>query len=266
MNFSSLFFHLNRLKLWHARIHAWGSLLQATSLDRCVYLRLHQLGIMGGKVKAFFESKIQRGMTIVDVGANIGLYTIFFAKQTGSGGKVFAFEPDPDLFQMLRKNCETNNLSNVILHNCALGSCEDEKFLDRSPLNSGDNRIVANSPLSVSHGKRVKVRTAALDTLLPGQNVDFLKIDVQGYELEVLKGAKDLLSKSPSLQLYFEYSPYGMELAGCRPTDILELLSKLGYETRNPYDRRQALITDWRAYTDQIPRGMWRNLWSKRKT
>jgi FkbM family methyltransferase len=135
---------------------------------------------------------IRPGMTILDIGANIGETTLAFSRLTGKNGKVISFEPDPVTFLRLQEHLELNNCKNVIAINKGLGNSESEMILEKGENNSGGNRI---SPLQTS-GEQISITT--LDKIYHGLNItslDFIKIDVEGYELHVLEGGKETIGK-----------------------------------------------------------------------
>ena len=116
----------------------------------------------------------------MDVGANVGAYSL---RAASIGMKVYAFEPNPENVKVLKRNTEINRLSIELLE-CALGSSE------------GNAKLSPNGALSrVSADGAVPVQVRTLDSFdLP--TVDLLKVDVEGYELEVLKGAAETLERS----------------------------------------------------------------------
>src|SRR5258708_27788033 len=89
----------NLLPFWKRTVRVWGLELRSVSFDRLLYLFLHRLGWMGREEKAFLEQRIRPGMHVVDVGANLGLYTLLLSRLVGESGTVVAFEPDPELFE-----------------------------------------------------------------------------------------------------------------------------------------------------------------------
>src|SRR5262249_42513008 len=92
---------LNRAAIWRRRVHVWGHTVRATSLDRLLCLWLHRTGMMGRADRAFLEEAIRPGMQIVDVGANLGLYTLLLARLAGPARRGYAFEPEPPLVPAL---------------------------------------------------------------------------------------------------------------------------------------------------------------------
>jgi FkbM family methyltransferase len=140
----------------------------------------------------FTLSRLPADGIYVDVGANIGPLVCAVASRC-HGARVVAFEPHPRIFRFLKKNVELNGLLNVILHNIGLAAQPGDLYISNK--RADDMNVVSNT------GTRIQV--ARLDDVLaPMTRIDLLKIDVEGFELEVLRGAKEMLSRTR--QVYFE--------------------------------------------------------------
>ncbi len=178
--------------------------------------------------RKLFRQSIKPEMTVVDVGANIGVYTRYFCRLVGNSGSVHSFEPDSTNFKHLQKN--TRHLSNVVINHSAVGErcgsiklyISDAMNVDHRTFDSGDGR------------RSIDVRVLSLDDYFqPGQPIDFIKIDVQGYELSVLKGARRILTENRNIKILMEFWPYGLTKASVVPCDVIELLLSLGFTIRN---------------------------------
>ena len=146
---------------------------------------------------------INDGDVIFDIGANIGCFSVPFAKKVGLNGKVYAFEPQKFIFNVLKKNIKCNELNNVKIFNNAVGSTntilELNDFDYSQPGNFGgiglkedyDNSYCAK----IKGTKKNKIKTLTLNNFLNLKKCNFLKIDVESMELSVLKGAKDFIYK-----------------------------------------------------------------------
>lgn len=168
------------------------------------------------------HSILKPGMTFVDVGANIGYFTALAAKVLGPSGKVIAFEPDPYNFSLLTRNVSQNLFSNVLLKNCALGSAAGQSELFFSDSNFGDHRLC---PDGTDARQSTTIRVEPLDSALDGcgiSHIDVLKMDVQGYELEVVRGAKKALGSSGNMLVLTELWPYGLERAGGSAKELFQ--------------------------------------------
>lgn len=215
-------------------------------MDRLLYLWLHRLGLMGRENLLEIVSLIGRGMTVVDVGANIGIYTAAFARSVGAAGKVIALEPAPSNLRALRRAHQVNNWSNVEVHGIAAAECEGAMLLDCSSFNSGNNVLSPNALPSAS----ISVPTVPLDKLLGDRRVDFLKIDVQGFEANVLRGATRILQCNRPLIVRLEVWPKGLRRAGSDPAEVLGILEQCGLSVENPTPAKLAAACRNRGYFD----------------
>jgi FkbM family methyltransferase len=155
----------------------------------------------------------REGDIVVDVGAHIGKYTIIASKSVGTNGTVVAIEADPDNFDLLKRNIQLNKLSNVIALNYAAYS-EEKRIKLYLPSRGGEESSYTKYNTVMSdraHGeeKFLEVKANTLDSLLLSnmvkqEQVNWIKIDVEGAEYEVLNGAKDILSKSSNIALLIE--------------------------------------------------------------
>src|ERR671918_2871616 len=147
----------------------------------------------------------KQGDIVVDIGAHMGRYTIIASKRVGANGKVVAIEADPGNFEMLNRNIKLNQLANVIPLNYAVYSKETKIKLYLPEVESGYtiyNTIMSNR--ARTEDKFVEVNANTLDYILQSKgitDVNWIKIDVEGAEFEVLKGASNVLSKSKDIAL-----------------------------------------------------------------
>jgi FkbM family methyltransferase len=152
----------------------------------------------------------KQGDIVVDIGAHMGRYTIISSKRVGTNGKVVAIEAHPGNFEMLNRNIKLNQLTNVIPLNYAVYSKETKIKLYLPEEDSGFtiyNTIMSNR--AGTEDKFVEVNANTLDYLLQlnqirEEEVNWVKIDVEGAEFEVLKGATNVLTKSKDIALLIE--------------------------------------------------------------
>lgn len=172
-----------------------------------------------------FRDVLRPGMTMVDVGAHIGFYTILSARLVGPGGRVHAFEPARENLEYLERNLAHHGLGQVTVHAAAVGreSCLREFHLTRS---SDSNGFYAH-PLAETV-ETLQVQQRALDDVVSGP-VHALKIDVEGAETEVLDGMTRILRENPRLTLWMEWNPSCMRNAGYDPLDLPRRLRELGF-------------------------------------
>jgi len=152
-------------------------------------------------LRKYFE-EVKSGV-FVDIGANIGKYTVKVARQMADKGKVVAVEPDPGNFSALKTNIELNKLTNVYAFNVACWNKTQELSLYQSP---SWNPGLSSVKEKVSN-HFVKVKGVKLDDILKGlgiENVNLIKIDAEGAEEEVIQGARGIITKSRHLKVLFE--------------------------------------------------------------
>lgn len=222
---SSLLYALNHAAFWQREMNVWERRMRAASLDRLIALGLHRLGWMGRTEAVLLRKLVRPGMHVIDVGANLGLYSLLLSRLVEPNGSVLAFEPEPNLFAILKENCVRNNANNLTLFQCALGRTSGRVSFHRSAFNSGDNRL---ERASMAHDA-VEVKVERFDDLQPDSKPDFVKIDVQGHELGALAGMERALASNPNVQVLFEFSPAALAKAGTAPDLLLEFFRERGF-------------------------------------
>lgn len=175
----------------------------------------HAPGLWEKKERELFCSAVRPGTVVLDVGANVGIYTLLAAKR---GASVFACEPDPANLLALHTHININGLSDrVTVLEMAATDYSRPMSLYRNPANSGGSTLVGS-------GNGIAVEGRTIDSLnLPP--IDICKMDVEGSEIVALRGMKETLAHSPEMKLLVECSP---ELL-----DTAELLSILHREFRS---------------------------------
>ena len=156
----------------------------------------------------------KKGDTVVDIGAHIGKYTIVASKMVGSQGKVIAIEAHPNNYDLLKKNIALNKLSNVVALNLAVHSKETMvKLYDPG---QKEGRTIYNTIMierkTSDNQNYVEINAKSLDSILLEngiKQVNWIKIDVEGAEFEVLRGAPNTLSGSRDLSLLIEIHNLG---------------------------------------------------------
>jgi len=178
----------------------------------------------------FFKQIIKKGMHVVDIGANIGYFTILFSKLVGSEGKITAFEPSPRSFNLLKKNIKLNSAENIDPIQKAVSNFSGKAKLYLSNHNAGDNRLFANEILKIDKGREViEVETVRLDDYLKDELISLLKIDVQGGEMNLIDGALKTISNNQNLKMIIEFWPIGLSSQGIAPHIFLEKIKQLGF-------------------------------------
>ncbi|HEV8229082.1 MAG TPA: FkbM family methyltransferase [Candidatus Limnocylindria bacterium] len=165
------------------------------------------------------------GDTVVDVGAHIGYYTLIFARLVGAKGRVFAFEPDPENFALLGKNVRLNGYTNVVIEPKAVSSRTEASRLFVDPGTANRRMFFPDES-----GRSVAIDAVRLDDYFgPDQRVDFLKIDIEGFEVAALEGMSRLIARNPGLKIMTEFYPFGLARSGNDPRAYLEMLTAFGF-------------------------------------
>ena len=181
----------------------------------------------------FFKKYIKQGDVIIDIGANIGLFTLIAADKTGSQGKVISFEPSPQTFMWLKENISANNLENVSPFKMALSDREGsiEFFV------SSEGYDAFNSVIKPSKGTNYNVEnvvTTKLDSFVEKEGllekVALIKIDVEGFEIPLLNGGNKILSSEFAPDLVIEFTESNAKNAGVTCVDLYDAITKLGYK------------------------------------
>lgn len=176
---------------------------------------------------ALFRRVLRNSHTVIDIGANFGVMTCLFARLAPTS-KVFAIEPHPQTAQSLYRNVCTNNISNASCHRFAIGKSEGHvNFTSHS--SPASNRI-AEADYS---GATINVPQTTLSTFCENHGInqiDFLKIDVEGAELDVINGAEPLLRRRAIAMGLIEICPGTVARVGVTIDDLIDRLHELGYQ------------------------------------
>jgi len=185
---------------------------------------------------------IKRGMTVLDIGANIGHHTVAFSAMVGAKGRVVSFEPQTEIFRVLSANCVINGCQNVSTFQSCVGDKPGTVKLYPVVYEKKTNfGALGVDPASMngSDTKGERARIDTLDNLLselehPLTSCDFIKIDVQSFELFVLKGAAETLKRLKPV-LFLEIAPHWMSKF-YDYKEVYEFLWALGYKIEHPSD------------------------------
>jgi FkbM family methyltransferase len=184
---------------------------------------------------------IHDGMNIVDLGANIGYYTLLFSKWVGKTGVVFSFEPEANNFELLKKNLSANQVKNVKSFQNAVSNQNEKKFLYLAPENKGDHKIIEVDKNEDS--KKILVDCVTLDsTDVSKYKIDLIKMDIQGSEMLALMGMANILKNNPKIMVFTEFWPYGIEKSGFSPKDFFDFFFESGFKVFLIEDKRLVQI------------------------
>lgn len=175
-----------------------------------------------------FMSVIQSGMTVVDIGANLGLYTL---RALRAGCIVHSFEASPEIYQLLNKNIKANGFAEsgkIHSYNKAVADKEGyAPFYIEKEMCGHSNLYSAETDDSST----INVETVALDHFLKNiDKIDVVKIDVEGAEYAVLKGMENLIKSNPQVKILIEFAPCNIERAGISPKELLYLIRSFGFK------------------------------------
>lgn len=188
---------------------------------------------------ALLKKYIHAGDTVLDIGANIGYYANILSNIVEKKGSVHCFEPDETNFRYLQT--ATSSLANCVINNKAVGPKTEKLKIYTSKNLNVDHRTYKPE----DYDKEIEIDALSVDdyvsTLLLKQNenekqnewknkkIDFIKIDIQGFEMQALQGMKNTLRNNPNIKLISEFWPYGLRKAGSSVTAYFEELTALGF-------------------------------------
>jgi FkbM family methyltransferase len=175
---------------------------------------------------SFFKKIIKPGMIIVDIGAHIGYFTRLFSRLAGRDGFVYALEADPENFSLLKKN--TLHLKNAMLLPLAVSNQTGSINFYRSEKTGCHSTIEDRA----QHKETITVASSDLDSILSNrqtEKVDVIKIDIEGGELNALKGMQKTLSTNRGLSLVIEFNPGCLKQAAVAPREFIRYISGLGF-------------------------------------
>lgn len=184
---------------------------------------------------AFFKKYCRDDMVFIDVGGNVGLYSALALHTLNSKGKIITLEPHPESFALLSKNVEVNQKTRGIedapqinLFKMAASSQSGSRTLALNPENKADNRV-SDAP---AEWESIPIEAKSMDDLLAEQGIEevnFVKMDVQGYEHRIVSGFMETLRRSKKTIVLTEFWPQGMKVSGGDARTYLQVLSDLGF-------------------------------------
>lgn len=185
---------------------------------------------------------LSAGCVVVDAGANIGIYSKFLAERVGPRGMVHSFEPSPENFARL--DDALSDFPNVRLNQLAVSDKTGESLLYVSDNLNVDHRAF---PTEGESRRTISIRSTRLDDYFkPGERVDLIKMDLQGFELHALRGANRVLADNPNIELLLEFCPLALKQAGANGNDLIAALREKGMMIRQFSSAGLIpLLSDW---------------------
>jgi FkbM family methyltransferase len=210
-----------------------GGLNWKLDLREAIDFSIFLLGSFEPQVVAMYRRTIPKGSTIIDIGANIGAHTLPLALCVGKRGRVVSVEPTKYAFERLREQVSANpDLPHVTLVQAMLMASSEATLAHEIPASwplktpEGAHAQHAGVGKSTSGAKVMTLDALVAELDLP--SVDFIKLDVDGFEVEVLRGGRQVLAKfRPTI--FFEYAPYLLAEKGYDSAEMMDLLGQRGY-------------------------------------
>jgi FkbM family methyltransferase len=213
--------------LLRSRSRVFGHEMFLDPTDSIVSPMLLRDGYFEPYETTLIESEVKPGDVVLDIGANIGYYTLIFARLVGEKGRVYAFEPDPTNFRLLKKNVRANGYQNVIFVNKAVAESSGPLSLYLCPDNKGDHRIFE----SEDSRSAIPIEATTLDEHFAEYQgkIDFIKMDIQGSEGRAVRGMQGLLRRYHDVKIITEFWPAGLRRSGIEARDYLADLERQGF-------------------------------------
>ncbi len=221
----------------------------------------------------FFQRYCRGRMTLVDIGANIGLYTALAIHNLDPESRIISLEPHPVTYTFLRRNIRVNlalrggDGPHVDAFPLAATPEPSRKELRLNPENRGDNRLYHGTYKGkVENWTSIPVDGRPVDDILAQvgvRQVNFVKIDIQGYEQMAITGFQETLARSPRVLLMSEFWPKGLREAGGDAYAYLELLTRLGFTLYELHEHPRGHITplgDWDRLIARLPGRRYTNI------
>ena len=211
-------------------------------ISRLLYLE----GTYEGYLLDMVHQLMLTGANCLDIGANIGLYSLELSGAVGPSGRVFAFEPERHNHELLTTNLRLNGATNVEAVKTVVGDRNGQVCLARHPDNFGDHHVVDRES---NWAEEVPVET--IDAFCAKRvidNIAFAKIDVQGYEPFVLSGMAETVRKNPDLMVLVEIWPDGLARQGRSASELIASFRDYGFVGYELHDWRVIPVLEPRTY------------------
>lgn len=171
-----------------------------------------------------YSKYLKPGMRVLDIGANIGMYTILASKIVGNTGKIWAFEPARDIHQMLKNNISLNNLNNIVTEQLAIAEKKGKLRLVLDKNYQDGYRYIKRSNSKGDFDEDYIVKVVGIDDYFCNkESIDYIKIDIEGGEYDAILGAKNII-KSNDLIIQLENSDIGLRRSGHTRDELFKLL------------------------------------------
>lgn len=233
------------------RVQGFKMLLPSDDVGLTPHLVLD--GFWESWVTDVFLRSIKPGMTVIDVGANVGYYTLLGARAVGPTGKVYAFEPEPRNLKFLTSNVSLAGAHWTTVCGKALwNETGTSKLFVRA-----DDQCGGHSMIGGDESKAVSIETITLDEYLGNnQRVDVMKIDAEGAEPFIIEGMQQVIAASPGMKILMEFAPDFVRGSGRDPQEFLNMLIGLGLSIKfinHDATLSDVVINKIESYSDAWP-------------
>jgi FkbM family methyltransferase len=188
------------------------------------------------------------GRWALDIGANIGLHCLALSDAVGPQGRVLAFEPEAHNADLLSRSVAMANVKNVLLNRVAVGDRQGEVTLEVNDSNFGDHRVSASARGSGRVVPLTTIDATVSAAGIPDGAIAFAKIDVQGFELHVLRGMQRTVERNPDLIFAVEVFPSALRAAGSTAVELVSEFRRLGFDGWELMDNRVIPLPPTPAY------------------
>jgi FkbM family methyltransferase len=189
------------------------------------------LGDYEAPTVAFFRNVVKPNARVIDVGANIGFFSLLLARLVGPGGEVLAFEPVKYLYDALEISIAENDFGGWMqAHNCAISDHSGRAMIRHAPGTSNFGGGHLAEQIRDDNHIYEEVATHTLTEFLSDRRCEFLKIDAEGAEFRVLSGGVDLLRRDRPIVVVELFNEQLRRVSNCTATDLIKLMAQLGYQ------------------------------------
>ncbi|MEK7509223.1 MAG: FkbM family methyltransferase [Patescibacteria group bacterium] len=214
-----------------------------------------------------FREAVRPGMTVVDIGANIGYFTVIAAHLAGKTGRVIAFEPAPENFRVLTETLSVNGFVTARAYQVAIADKEGTLILNLFDSNKGKHSLVKDKSDEKGFDGSIRVSATTLDAFCASHDVgtiDVIKMDIEGAESLALSGMHQALADTKVL--FMEFTPSAIRKVRDEPEAVLRFLREKGFKVSSieEHTRSTRPIADVRAFIRSIPDGECANLLCKK--
>jgi FkbM family methyltransferase len=199
-SFKKTYDFLNPNKIIELNLKEFKILINSSS--NIIEKNLLIYGVYEEDILKLIRKKLKEGDVFLDIGANIGYHSLFASKIVGKAGQVYSFEPVKETFEILKKNIQINKFNNIKPFNYGVSNKNGKTkiFFDKSDF--GRSSLLYGDSNSVEEIELIK-----LDTFFGGKKIDFVKIDVEGEEFNVIKGMEEIIKNNKNIKIILEFSP-----------------------------------------------------------